>query len=123
MKENIVCVYTASVTHLHLFAEESVRPRRVSVGKQLGEARFSLLLHSIAVGHSEQVDPVAIQGVAQQLSVVVQPAGFAESSDRQQAGPRGISGGKREGPNVIQFQVSPSRQGRSVELKQLDLFL
>lgn len=67
------------MTHLHLFADEPVRPRSVGVGKQLGQARFSLLLHSIAVGHSEQVDPVAIQRVAQQLSMVIQTARFAAS--------------------------------------------
>lgn len=84
MKENTVCVFfppcvcvCVSVTQSHLFADEAVRPRGAGVGKQLGQARFSLLLHSIAVGHSEQVDPVAIQGVAQQLSMVIQTARFA----------------------------------------------
>lgn len=83
MKENTECVFfffaCACVTRLHLFADEPVRPRSVGVGKQLGQARFSLLLHSIAVGHSEQVDPVAIQRVAQQLSMVIQTARFAAS--------------------------------------------
>lgn len=48
------------VTHFHLFADESVRSWSVGVREQLGQAGFSLLLHSVAVGHSEQVDPVAI---------------------------------------------------------------
>lgn len=54
-----VCV-CACVTHFHLFADESARSWSVSVREQLGQAGFSLLLHSVAVGHSEQVDPVAI---------------------------------------------------------------
>lgn len=87
------CVWVC-VTYMHLFANEAVRPRSVSVRKQFGQTRFSLLLHSIAVGHSEQVNPVAIQRLAQQFSVVVQTARFAKSSDRQQAGGTGISGRK-----------------------------
>lgn len=82
------------MTHLHLFADEAVRPRSVSVRKQLGQARFSLLLHSVAVGHSEQVNPVAIQRFAQQFSVVVQTVWFAESSDRRQAEGTCFSGEK-----------------------------
>lgn len=43
----------------------------VCVWKQFRQAGFSLLLHPVAVGHSEQVHPIAIQRVAQQLPVII----------------------------------------------------
>lgn len=108
MKGNTACVFfpplcvRASVTHSHLFADKAVRPRSVGVGKQLGQARFSLLLHSIAVGHSEQVDPVAIQGVAQQLSMVIQTARFAGRTAGG-AGQESV-GGKVRGKKIYKVQ-------------------
>lgn len=45
---------------LYLFACKAMRSRRTGIGEKLWEARFSLLLHSTTVGHSEQVHPVAI---------------------------------------------------------------
>lgn len=112
----------ASVTHLHLLADESVRPRSVGVGKQLGQARFSLFLHSIAVGHSEQVDPVAIQRVAQQFSMVIQTARFAVAGGRR--GKRESVGGKvrgkkLKGTNGIQFEASPRHLPAWTELSSI----
>lgn len=46
------------------FAGEAVRSWRVAVGEQLGQTGFSLLMHSVAVGHSDQIHPIAIQRVA-----------------------------------------------------------
>lgn len=45
---------------LYLFARKAMRSGRTGIGEKLWEARFSLLLHSTTVGHSEQVHPVAI---------------------------------------------------------------
>lgn len=42
------------------FPGEAVWSWSVGVGKQLRQTGFSLLLHPVAVGHSEQVHPVAI---------------------------------------------------------------
>lgn len=47
-------------TKFYLFAWKAVRSGRTGIGEKLWETRFSLLLHSTTVGHSEQVHPVAI---------------------------------------------------------------
>lgn len=55
----------------HLFVGKAMRSRCVGVWKEVWQTRLSLLQHPIAIGHSEQVYPVAIQGEAEQLSVII----------------------------------------------------
>lgn len=72
----------------------------VGVGKQFGQAGFSLLQHPAAVGHSEQVHPIAIQRMAQQLPMIIHTAwctGSGEQVRTENAGSE--SWQKREGHN------------------------
>lgn len=55
----------------HPLPRKAARPRRGSVREELVQARLSLLLHAVARGDRQQVNAQLVQGVAQQLPVVI----------------------------------------------------
>lgn len=55
----------------HPLPRKAARPRRGSVREELVQARLPLLLHAVARGDRQQVNAQLVQGVAQQLPVVI----------------------------------------------------